>query len=68
MRRVFALDVVAWSRCGGRLRVIATIQDRAVVRAILADRGWRRVRNPRPDHPARPPGTLQAAQRASLPE
>jgi uncharacterized protein YbaR (Trm112 family) len=39
MRRVFALDVLACPRCGGRLRVIATIQDAAVVRAILADRG-----------------------------
>ena len=36
MRRVFDLDVLACPRCGGRLRVLATIQDPAVVRAILA--------------------------------
>jgi uncharacterized protein YbaR (Trm112 family) len=39
MRRVFALDVLACPRCGGRLGVIATVQDPAVVRTILAHRG-----------------------------
>jgi CheY-like chemotaxis protein len=36
MHRVFALDVHACPRCGGRLRVIATVQDPLVVQAILA--------------------------------
>jgi uncharacterized protein YbaR (Trm112 family) len=36
MRRVFDVDVLACPRCGGRLRVIATVQDPAAVRAILA--------------------------------
>jgi len=36
MRRVFALDVPACPRCGGRLRVLATVQDPRAVRAILA--------------------------------
>jgi hypothetical protein len=35
---VFALDVLACPRCGGRLHVIATIQDPAVVRTILLHR------------------------------
>ena len=39
MRRVLALDVLACPRCGGRLRVIATVQDPAVVRTILAHLG-----------------------------
>ena len=39
MHRVFDLDVLACPRCGGRLRVIATIQDPAVARTILADLG-----------------------------
>jgi hypothetical protein len=39
MRRVFALDVLACPRCGGRLRVIASVQDAAVVRTILAHLG-----------------------------
>jgi hypothetical protein len=36
MHRVFALDVLACPRCGGRLRVIATVQDPLAVQAILA--------------------------------
>jgi hypothetical protein len=36
MRRVFDLDVLACPRCGGRLRVIATVQDPLAVQAILA--------------------------------
>jgi Putative transposase len=39
MRRVFALDVLACPRCGGRLRVIAIVQDPAVVRTILTGAG-----------------------------
>lgn len=38
MRRVFALDVLACSRCGGCLRVIATVQDSLAVQALLAHR------------------------------
>ncbi len=36
MRRAFDVDVLACPRCGGRLRLIATIDDRRVIRAILA--------------------------------
>jgi Putative transposase len=39
MRRVFDLDVLACPRCGGRLRVIAIVQDPAVVRTILTHVG-----------------------------
>jgi hypothetical protein len=38
MRRVFDLDVLACPRCGGRLRVLATVQDPLAVQAILAPR------------------------------
>ena len=51
MRRVFALDVLACSRCGGRLRAIATGQDPAVERAILAHLGLA----PGPDGPGPAP-------------
>ena len=51
MRRVFALDVLACPRCGGRLRVIATVQDPVVVRAILAHLGLA----PSPDSPGPAP-------------
>jgi uncharacterized protein YbaR (Trm112 family) len=46
MRRVFDLDVLACPRCGGRLRVIATIQDPLAVQAILAHLARARVADP----------------------
>jgi uncharacterized protein YbaR (Trm112 family) len=36
MRRAFDLDVLACPRCGGRLRLIATVEDPEATRAILA--------------------------------
>jgi hypothetical protein len=36
MRRAFAVDVLACPRCGGRLRVIATVEDPVAVRQLLA--------------------------------
>jgi hypothetical protein len=36
MHRAFAIDVLACARCGGRLRLIATLHDPAVIRKILA--------------------------------
>jgi hypothetical protein len=48
MRRAFRIDVLACPRCGGRLRLIATVEDPAVVGKILAPRGLL--------HPADSPG------------
>jgi hypothetical protein len=39
LRRVFALDVLACPACGGRLRLLATIEDRAVIEGILTHLG-----------------------------
>ncbi len=39
MRRVFAIDVLACAGCGGRLRLLATIEDPATVTKILAHLG-----------------------------
>ena len=39
MQRAFALDVLACPHCGGRLRLIATLHDPAVIRKILAHLG-----------------------------
>jgi hypothetical protein len=39
LQRVFAVDVLACPHCGGRMRVIATIDDPLVVRRILAHLG-----------------------------
>jgi hypothetical protein len=36
MRRGFDVDVLACPRCGGRLRLIATVEDPAAIEAILA--------------------------------
>ena len=46
MRRVFDLDVLACPRCGGRLRVLATVQDPLAVQAILAHLARSRVAEP----------------------
>src|SRR5262249_46623329 len=35
MRRAFDVDVLACPRCGGRLRLIATVEDPDAIRAIL---------------------------------
>ncbi|HZU40573.1 MAG TPA: transposase [Solirubrobacteraceae bacterium] len=39
LQRVFAVDVLVCPRCGGRMRVLATIDDPDVVRRILAHLG-----------------------------
>jgi hypothetical protein len=39
MRHAFALDVLACPRCGGRMRVVATIEDPVVIRRILTHLG-----------------------------
>jgi uncharacterized protein YbaR (Trm112 family) len=37
MQRAFELDVLACPRCGGRLRLIATVEDPREIREVLAD-------------------------------
>ncbi|MCX6553119.1 MAG: ATP-dependent helicase HrpA [Acidobacteria bacterium] len=39
MRRTFGRDVLACPRCGGRLRLIALIDDEAVIERILRHLG-----------------------------
>ena len=39
MHRAFAIDVLACPHCGGRLRLIATLHDPAVIRKILTHLG-----------------------------
>jgi hypothetical protein len=39
LRRVFAIDVLACPDCGGRLHLLATIEDRAAVAQILTHLG-----------------------------
>ena len=35
LQRVFAIDVETCERCGGKLRIIASIEDPAVIEKIL---------------------------------
>jgi len=51
-QELFDLDALACPRCGGRLRVIATVQDPLAVQAILAHLA--RARAPAPPGPAPP--------------
>jgi hypothetical protein len=39
MHRAFGIDVLTCVHCGGRLRLIATLHDPAVIRKILAHLG-----------------------------
>src|SRR4030095_7117633 len=39
MHRALAIDVLACPHCGGRLRLIATLHDRAVIRRVCAHVG-----------------------------
>ena len=51
LHRVFAVDVLACPRCGGRMRILATIDDPRVVRRILAHLGLISDAGPQPDPP-----------------
>jgi uncharacterized protein YbaR (Trm112 family) len=62
MRRAFDLDVLACPRCGGRLRLIATVEDPGTIRAILgavAGSGGREGRAP-PGAAGEPPSPARA--------
>ena len=56
MHRAFGIDVLACAHCGGRLRLIATLHDPAVIRKILAHLALAtRGRVPAPPHPSPAP-------------
>jgi hypothetical protein len=65
MRRVFDLDVLACPRCGGRLRVIAAVQDPLAVQAILTHQA--RAARPRPTCPRRTPVARSSVRLSRLP-
>jgi hypothetical protein len=60
---VFALDILACPDCGGRRRLLATIEDRAVVEKILTHLGLP-ADPPRPS-PARTPAWLPGVRGAA---
>jgi uncharacterized protein YbaR (Trm112 family) len=53
MRHAFDIDMLACPRCGGRLRLVATLEDPHVIRAILAHLGLP-AEVPQPDPPQPP--------------
>jgi hypothetical protein len=56
LKRVFAIDIESCRQCGGRLRVIASIEAPAVIERILGHLG-RAAGAVDPGHPSRaPPG------------
>jgi len=62
MRRAFDLDVLRCPRCAGRMQLIATIDDPAVIQRILAHLGLPGAReDPRPPLPLTAAGAEQQA-------
>jgi hypothetical protein len=56
MRRTFGVDVLACSRCGGRLRLVALIDQASVVRRLLRHLGLPTdLPEPRPARAPPPP-------------
>ena len=66
LRRVFAIDVLACPDCGGRLRLLATIEEPAVVEQILAHLGV--PVHPPPPSAARTPAWLPGVRDRADPE
>jgi Putative transposase len=54
MRRAFEIDVLACPRCGGRLRLIATVEDPDAIRTILAAALSRELPDRAPPFPTAP--------------
>jgi len=64
MRRTFGFDVLACPRCGGRLRLIALIEQAAVIERILSHLGLSaQIPAPRPARaPPLPGGEFDATR------
>jgi hypothetical protein len=54
LKRVFVIDIEIWRRCGGKLRVIASIDEQATIEQILEHLG-RDGESVDPAHPSRAP-------------
>ena len=54
LKRVFAIDIETCRQCGGKLRVIASIEESAVIERILDHLG-RTAETVDPAHPSRAP-------------
>ncbi|MBI3768002.1 MAG: ATP-dependent helicase HrpA [Deltaproteobacteria bacterium] len=64
--RIFAIDALACAQCGGRLRLIATIDDPPIVDRILRHLG---LPTELPDlFPARPPPSVDGTLTFDFPD
>jgi hypothetical protein len=61
MRRTFGLDVLACLRCGGRLRLVALIEQASVVQRILRHLGLP-TEVPEPQPARAPPRRLETLE------
>jgi len=59
LKRVFKIDIETCDQCGGTVKVIASIEDPAVVKRILDHLELRPDSNATPTHPARAPPPAQ---------
>lgn len=55
LKRVFAIEITTCRHCGGKLRVIASIEEPAVIERILGDLGANTVAGVDPAHASRAP-------------
>ena len=58
LKRVFKLEIETCEACGGQVKVIACIEDPAVIKRILAHLEQGRGAAQHPEHPPRAPPQL----------
>jgi hypothetical protein len=63
LKRVFGIDIEVCARCGGKLRIIASIEEREVIAQILT---YLAHANPEQYQPELPPGARAPPQQSSL--
>ena len=58
LKRVFKIDIETCETCGGKMKVIASIEDPAVIKRMLAHLDNRQSAGQHPEHPPRTPPQL----------
>ena len=58
LKRVFKIEIETCETCGGKMKVIAAIEDPAVIKRILAHLDNRQGAGQHPEHPPRAPPQL----------
>jgi hypothetical protein len=64
LKRVFGVEIEACARCGGKLKVIASIEDPAVIAKILAHLERTAPEQHQPERPLKVAGATGAVQSA----